>query len=77
MGEVFDHPEWSDRARQHTVTFQTLRLQAETAVALCARSELIQESEDHVRVAVGDRGLVSSQVDGLSAMLEGKDSRVG
>ena len=81
MGEVFGHEEWADRARQHVPTFQVLRRQAQTAVGSSAGGAPSQEAQrfiaEHVRVAVADHDLVLAQVDGIEAMLDGRDPRAG
>ncbi len=79
MGEVFDHPDWADRAMQHKPALFTLRNQANSAVVAASNGELAGEvleyTDHHVGVALGDRGLALSQVDGLPAMLDGRDAR--
>lgn len=77
MGEVFDHPQWSDRARQHVPTLNALRSQAESAVASAAQGVPSEEAAEcirhHVAVASGDRTLALSQVDAIPQMLAGRD----
>lgn len=79
MGELFGHEDWADRARQHLPMFITLRQQANTAVGSSGEGEPSEEAErfiaEHVRVALGDRELVLAQVDGIDAMLDGRDPR--
>lgn len=82
MGEVFGHEEWADRARQHQPTFQALRAQAEAAVRACRDGapfspELAEAVARHVAVARGDRQITLAQVDGVLAMLDGRDPRSG
>jgi hypothetical protein len=79
MGEVFGHEDWADRARQHVPTFQTLRLQAQTAVGSSASGapseEAVRFITHHVEVALGDRATVLAQVAGIEPMLDGRDPR--
>lgn len=77
MGEVFDHPQWSDQALQHVPTLNVLRSQAESAVVSASQGEPSEEAagyiRHHVAVASGDRALALSQVDAIPAMLAGRD----
>jgi hypothetical protein len=79
MGEVFGHEEWADRARQHLLTFTTLRAQAQSAVSSSATGAPSDEAErfiaHHVRVALQDRDTVLQQVAGIEPMLDGRDPR--
>lgn len=76
MGEVFDQPEWSDRAMQHQQTLMALQLQAQNAVGLAAEGEPPQDVVEHIRhhveVAVGDRTLALNQVHSIPEMLAGR-----
>ena len=79
MGRVFGHDDWVDREMQHKPLFLFLINQANGTVGSAATSEFppdVREyMENHVRVALGDRDLAISQVDGLTTMLDGRDAR--
>ena len=71
MGRVFE--------MQDKPTFVHLLNQANGTVASAAKSEFPPDIrgyiDHHVRVALGDRDLVTAQVDGLTTMLDGLVSR--
>ena len=79
MGRVFGHDDWVDREMQDKPTFVHLLNQANGTVASAAKSEFPPDIrgyiDHHVRVALGDRDLVTAQVDGLTTMLDGLVSR--
>jgi hypothetical protein len=79
MGQVFGHDDWVDREMQNKPIYIDLINQANGTVGAAAKSEFPPEIlgyiNYHVRVALGDRDLVTSQMDGLTTMLDGRDSR--
>ncbi|GAA1130388.1 hypothetical protein [Arthrobacter flavus] len=78
MGRVFGHDDWVDREMQDKPTLNHLLNQANGTVGSAAKSEFPPEIrgyiDHHVRVALGDRGLVMAQIDGLTTMLDGMAS---
>ncbi|MBG6239326.1 hypothetical protein IWX78_002305 [Mycetocola sp. CAN_C7] len=78
-GEIFDHPARSDREMQLKILYRTLRDQANTAVVAASRGDVTDEIRGYIAhhsgVALGDRDLILSQVDGLPVGLDGRDPR--
>ncbi|MCC9203708.1 hypothetical protein [Arthrobacter sp. zg-Y769] len=79
MGRVFGHSDWVDRTMQNKPVLISLRNQANAAVASAAKGEFSPEVRGyinhHVSVSHGNRQGAMDQLDGLLAMLDGRDAR--